>query len=1157
MTNDNKIPDDTAAGNSPGNLPQKPASEPLAADLGDGENSSGDGASIDGKKKNKKRPWPLRLLKWVGCTIGILLLLIVLAVGGLMLYFTPERLASYLEGVAEENLNAEVHIGRAEYTFFSTFPRLEVKVTDVEVLSKSLDGLSDDERAMLPDGANRLITLNELTGAVDILPILDGEIHLHDVRIDRPDIRIVQATDEISNLDIFIESEDEEPLDYSFYIDRFTITGGGSLNYVSVPDDVDITMNLNTIEVNDRQTLYSLSVDSRIEYPPLADFAYDDFRFATNGNIAWNIDNPYQLGLYDFDLEVADFDIDFSTDIDFAGENLTFNTLDLAVNDIDLTTLAAHIPEMMSEIIEPLDTDMKLNLTARLTEPFVMSEDFSIPSAQIGIEIPDCRFHYNDINFNRLSLNIVADVAGNDLDASSLTLEHLIIDGKAMDINLSAKLTNIFNPRVAGHFKGAIDLASLPPSLLNAIDGSVRGKIKGDLNFDFRLNDLLEEKYHKLKFNGSLSLNGFLFDTPTRTTEIFADRALLTFNSDERYSAADRIIDSLLVVKLDIDTIGFHTEGTELGARNFTASIGTVNNGTLRDTTSITPIGGHLAIGSLRYVSEADSVKLRLREVDGLALLQRFEGDTRNPRLTLNLGIGGAGMLSPEVSGILRNSSFGLTANLRPRGQHKRSAAGRRSTMSREKLDSIGVEVIDFDVDNSLRSLLFRWDINASLRAEKGGLRTAGVPLVNRFSDLDLTLTTDSISLRSLDYRIGDSDFRVNGRISNIRGALSRRRPTPLKFDLNVTSDMINVNEIVSALTSDSPAVDSFTSSDLDVAGAEIEAALEQPAETAQAIDSVFSPILIPVNIDAEVDITADKVLYSNMLLSQFHGRAIAYHGTLNLEEIAASTDLGNIGLNALYSAPTADKINFGLGMNLKRIDIDRLPAHFPALDTLVPMMRSLDGIVDASIVLTADLTPQMDFDMGSLKAAMHFEGDSLVLFDNETFRSMGKWLRFKNRDRNLIDHLKVEMTVDNGIMNLYPFMVDIDRYKLGILGYNTLDFNLDYHISVLKSPIPFKFGIFLRGTPEKMKVSFGGAKFKEDMVARTDSITHKARINLYDQMHGAFRRGVKAARLGPLHINSDGLDRSAVQETPGQFSAQDSIILVREGFIEADTIAK
>ena len=148
-------------------------------------------------------------------------------------------------------------------------------------------------------------------------------------------------------------------------------------------------------------------------------------------------------------------------------------------------------------------------------------------------------------------------------------------------------------------------------------------------------------------------------------------------------------------------------------------------------------------------------------------------------------------------------------------------------------------------------------------------------------------------------------------------------------------------------------------------------------------------------------------------------------------------------------------------------------------------------------------------------------------------------------------------MTVKDGMMHVYPFAFDIDRYRLGISGYNDLAMNFDYHIAVLKSPLPFKFGITISGHPGKYKVRFGGAKFKENTVVGSVDVVNNARVNLLDQIEQVFKRGVKNSRFARVQV---AVPKGFENQLETELSHSDSLQLIREGLIEApvpvDTVA-
>ena len=149
-----------------------------------------------------------------------------------------------------------------------------------------------------------------------------------------------------------------------------------------------------------------------------------------------------------------------------------------------------------------------------------------------------------------------------------------------------------------------------------------------------------------------------------------------------------------------------------------------------------------------------------------------------------------------------------------------------------------------------------------------------------------------------------------------------------------------------------------------------------------------------------------------------------------------------------------------------------------------------------------------------------------------------------------MIDHMNVEIVVDNSQVEIFPFIFDIDRYQLGVMGRNNLDMDLDYHVSVLKSPLPFKFGINIRGPLDDFKIKLGGAKIKPGDSQQYE-IADTTRVNLINKIEDVFRRG---------SINSKSMTLTpkpfvAIDSLTGQLSANDSLLMIREGLLPPDTV--
>lgn len=76
--------------------------------------------------------------------------------------------------------------------------------------------------------------------------------------------------------------------------------------------------------------------------------------------------------------------------------------------------------------------------------------------------------------------------------------------------------------------------------------------------------------------------------------------------------------------------------------------------------------------------------------------------------------------------------------------------------------------------------------------------------------------------------------------------------------------------------------------------------------------------------------------------------------------------------------------------------------------------------------------------------------------------------------------------------------------------GTQGLDMNFDYHISILKSPLPFKMGVNITGNLDKMKFKLGKAKYKDAVTPVEIRKVDSTRINMGRQIVNDFRQVMK-----------------------------------------------
>lgn len=1094
------------------------------------------------QKNTQKRGWLRKTARIIAVAVAAVVLVVVGLLTAIVVVLSPERLTPLVSKYSSEYIDGAVTARRIELTFWSTFPRLSVDIDSLALVSGALDRLDPEVRRRLPADADTLLTLRSLHGGLNLAALLAGRYELYDVALSQPAINIVVADDSTANYNIVPASDNDTDTGDKIpelSINRFLLLNSGPLRYFSLPDSTEFTLRFSAIDANGADSpRYSLSTEGNVTIAGLPLDTDAPLLFTADGNVRWDPSTPDELDLESFTVSIDGTPARFDTHIRFA-DQLTIQRLDIELPSVDVTRMAGYIPDGMIPGLDGVETNMNAAMSLTLTRPYTLKPDtVTLPSGQLTLKINPCRLSVKDtgISVDRLSLSARLAIDGDSLDLSEAEIEEFTLKSRMIDIDFNGNVRYLFSdPLFRGRLRGRAFTGYLPAVVKSAIPGDMKGTVGADLSVRLRRSYLTSERFHKIFARGTVSLRHFDMAMPvmpdsgdtasgTDTIRFYTPAAFLKFDSDRRIEVNGVQTDSLLTVTVKADTIGYSGAGVALLARDLNVGLGSRNVHSSADTTRINPFGGAIKASALRLTSLPDSLRIAVRNLDCNASLRRFEDRDSVPLLFLSVAADGVGVGDAGFRAAVKAPFAEMTAHLNPRKPKSERIARRENRQTPTERE-------DSTAGAGLKELIRRWKITGSLSATGGQLLSRSFPLATRISDVDLVFSSDSINLHSLSLQMGHTDLSVRGEITNLeRWAVGRRASArrPIRMGVTINSDTVDIDQLTAAFLS-GEADDAATGdmADLDEYAADVAV-----TDTTFESDSLGGPFIVPVNIEATVDVRANHIIYSGMLLHDFKGALQTRGGIMRLRDLTASGDVGTIDVSALYSSLDPDSLEFGMGMKLSDFYLERFLQMMPSIDSLLPAMRDLSGIVNADIAATTRLDREMNFVIPSLKAVIDIDGDSLVLLDADTFKSMSKWLVFKNKKRNLIDRMSVKIAVDSSMMSIYPFVFDIDRYRLGVMGSNDLEMNLNYHVSVLKSPLPWKFGINISGTPDNMKIRLGGAKVKENGEGAIEqmAIAETTRINLIGQLESLFNRGVGASRssfmrscgtLPPMQLDS------------------------------------
>jgi hypothetical protein len=271
--------------------------------------------------------------------------------------------------------------------------------------------------------------------------------------------------------------------------------------------------------------------------------------------------------------------------------------------------------------------------------------------------------------------------------------------------------------------------------------------------------------------------------------------------------------------------------------------------------------------------------------------------------------------------------------------------------------------------------------------------------------------------------------------------------------------------------------------------------------------------IVVPANLTAGINVNASDIIYSDLDISSLTAEMVMKERCVQITNTAAKTNMGEMSFDAFYSTTTKKDLKAGFSLGLKDITAEKVIALMPSADTLMPLLKSFKGLLNCQMACTAQIDTNMNIITPSINGVMRIEGDDLSISDNELFRTLARKLLFKNKKEGKIDHMTVEGLIKDNVVEVFPFVLKVDRYTLAMSGLQNLDMSFKFHVSVLKSPFLIRLGIDLYGPDfDNFKFRIGKAKYKTTKIPVFTAVIDDARINLLSSIKGIFEKGVEAA---------------------------------------------
>jgi len=358
--------------------------------------------------------------------------------------------------------------------------------------------------------------------------------------------------------------------------------------------------------------------------------------------------------------------------------------------------------------------------------------------------------------------------------------------------------------------------------------------------------------------------------------------------------------------------------------------------------------------------------------------------------------------------------------------------------------------------DDSQNNLILKWQPEVAIRFSDA-IYDLGEQLKGEIPNISFTLDADSMAIKKADLILGDSDFSLTGKLTDISKYLNKQALLKGKFDLVSKSiDIYQLMDIFSGMgDQDSTLVSN------------------------EAVISEDDPFMVPKGVEIRLNTTIDQTIVNDNIIENIKGGLTVKDGTLVLDQMGFTNRAANMQLTAMYRSDRKNHLFSGIDFHLLDIDVAELVTLIPSVDAMIPMLKSFKGKGEFHLAGETYLKSDYSLKQSTIRGAAAFQGQDLTLMDTETFNMIASKLLFKKKTENVIDSLSVEMTLFKDEIDLYPFLIVMDNYKAVIAGRHNTDNHFNYHISVTDTPLPVRLGLDVSGTMDELKYKLVPCQYK------------------------------------------------------------------------------
>ena len=994
-----------------------------------------------------KKGWKIALIS-LGSLLGLLIIVLVVVC---WLLFTPSRLTAIVNKLSSEYVLCESHFSSVDLSLFKTWPDVGLKVNDV-VLINPYQLPEDNALASKAVQNDTLAYLNSLTLGIDLKAFLQQRaVVVRQLRLEGVRANLYTAPDGWTNIDVFATNPDTTEIDddtSSSFPDHIQlekiVVKDLSAQYCDLQQQ--ILASLNDLNINLHGTMLNsdihgdLDVDMESLLVDMRDSVGNPSIYASLVKPSIDLDGRGTTSLLEGKLKLVVPSGEVT-----AGGN-TFTTDAMLSSHSDLLTL--NVP-----FVANLDNNQfLLNEASICLTDYQLDVDGAVALAsntepmQVDLHLISDRWQVGDL-LAILPSFITQSLKGMKVDGKVSLSAHAygaVAEGRLPRVDAEVTLDKgsfsapkmlpmplrDINAQLAAHLNLSSDSLAKGPSDVR-IDRFHAKALKSVVDITGTVNDLMDDMLIDAKIKGKLhlpDLRAFLPDTMpldlqgTTRVDLKAKSRLsaLTDMDLKRIQLGGNLYMKNMKVRWD----SIHASSPQL---NVALALPTK-----RQSAKVAElIGAHIIGGQLDVKMDNMNLDAQVTSPD------------------INVGI-------PNIL----DKKQPLAASFRI-GASKLNVNMDSMIVYSDTLKLKGSVKNDSTQDNVLK----QWNPDVDIDIHRAVLAMNNMSEAVRMTSFKFNYKPEVCNIEQADVLWGVSDYHLAGKVYGVEDWLSHKGM--LRGTLDFNSQYADIDQLMGILSG---------------MGTDEDTLAQQRVE--DNVPKEANPFIVPKDVNVRLNTHIARCVAFGNDLNTLGGSLTVNDGVAVLDQMGFTCKAARMQLTGVYKSPRVNNLFTGLDFHLLDIQIEELLEMIPSIDTLVPMLKAFKGKANFHLAAECALDAFYKPKMSTLLGAMAINGKDLVVLDNESLASMARLLQFKNwreKDNNIgVDSISVEAQVVRKNITVYPFLLNLHNYQLCISGHHSLDNKCNYHLELLKCPLPARLAIDVTGNISKPKIELGKILYAE-----------------------------------------------------------------------------